>query len=84
MYLCRDATGKFPDYPDIDEGGSEVIFKKKEPEVGINNKKTFPYILILVSNHFMHPRIVSLGPDCNNREFGSNLVCLFREQKMKR
>ena len=36
IILCshRDATGKFPDYPDIDEGGSEVIFKKKEPEVG--------------------------------------------------
>ena len=29
----RDATGKFPDYPDIDEGGSEVIFKKKTLEV---------------------------------------------------
>lgn len=34
MFTCRDATGKFPDFPDIDEGGSEVIFKKKEPEVG--------------------------------------------------
>ena len=25
----RDATGKFPDYPDMDEGGSEAIFKKR-------------------------------------------------------
>ncbi|CAH8502324.1 unnamed protein product [Schistosoma turkestanicum] len=29
---CRDATGKFPDYPDEDEGGSAVIFKEKTPE----------------------------------------------------
>ena len=35
VHSCRDATGKFPDYPDIDEGGSEVIFKKKEPEVSV-------------------------------------------------
>jgi hypothetical protein len=27
---CRDATGKFPDYPDEEEGGSEAIFKKRE------------------------------------------------------
>jgi hypothetical protein len=26
----RDATGKFPDYPDEEEGGSEAIFKKRE------------------------------------------------------
>ena len=35
IHSYRDATGKFPDYPDIDEGGSEVIFKKKEPEVSM-------------------------------------------------
>ncbi|CAH8556235.1 unnamed protein product [Schistosoma rodhaini] len=29
---CRDATGKFPDYPDEDEGGSALIFKEKTPE----------------------------------------------------
>ncbi|CAH8522754.1 unnamed protein product [Heterobilharzia americana] len=29
---CRDATGKFPDYPEEDEGGSAVIFKEKTPE----------------------------------------------------
>lgn len=32
MY-CRDATGKFPDYPDVDEGGSMAIFKKREEPV---------------------------------------------------
>jgi hypothetical protein len=26
---CRDVTGKFPDYPDEDEGGSTLIFKNK-------------------------------------------------------
>lgn len=25
----RDVTGKFPDYPDEDEGGSNMIFKNK-------------------------------------------------------
>lgn len=28
---CRDATGKFPDYPDDEEGGSAAIFKEKDP-----------------------------------------------------
>ena len=33
-FFCRDATGKFPDYPDEEEGGSAAIFKKREkPEV---------------------------------------------------
>ena len=31
--MCRDATGKFPDYPDEEEGGSEAIFKKREEPV---------------------------------------------------
>ena len=29
----RDATGKFPDYPDVDEGGSAALFKKREEGV---------------------------------------------------
>ena len=29
----RDATGKFPDYPDAEEGGSLAIFKKREEPV---------------------------------------------------
>uniref|UniRef100_A0A8C4TDS3 IQ motif containing with AAA domain 1 n=1 Tax=Erpetoichthys calabaricus TaxID=27687 RepID=A0A8C4TDS3_ERPCA len=29
---CRNATGKFPDYPDEDDGGSAVIFAEKTPE----------------------------------------------------
>lgn len=32
--VCRDATGKFPDYPNDEEGGSEAIFKKREEPVG--------------------------------------------------
>ncbi|ELT91740.1 hypothetical protein CAPTEDRAFT_137881 [Capitella teleta] len=28
---CRDASGKFPEYPDEDEGGSGAIFKEKDP-----------------------------------------------------
>ena len=29
----RDATGKFPEYPDVDDGGSAAIFKKREEPV---------------------------------------------------
>ncbi|KAA0190040.1 IQ and AAA domain-containing protein 1, partial [Fasciolopsis buskii] len=29
---CRDATGRFPDYPEEDQGGSAAIFKEKTPE----------------------------------------------------
>ncbi|KAG5445315.1 Dynein regulatory complex protein 11 [Clonorchis sinensis] len=29
---CRDATGKFPDYPDEDAGGSAAVFREKKPE----------------------------------------------------
>ncbi|KAJ8410584.1 hypothetical protein AAFF_G00194880 [Aldrovandia affinis] len=29
---CRDATGKFPDFPSADEGGSAAIFAQKTPE----------------------------------------------------
>jgi len=28
---CRDATGKFPEYPTEDEGGSAAIFTQKDP-----------------------------------------------------
>ena len=31
----RDATGKFPDYPDAEDGGSAAIFKKREEVVSI-------------------------------------------------
>ena len=30
-FVVRDKTGKFPDYPDDDEGGSAAIFKEKDP-----------------------------------------------------
>uniref|UniRef100_S4R5N9 IQ motif containing with AAA domain 1 n=1 Tax=Petromyzon marinus TaxID=7757 RepID=S4R5N9_PETMA len=29
---CRDATGKFPEYPDEEDGGSALIFAEKTPE----------------------------------------------------
>ncbi|KAM4836385.1 dynein regulatory complex protein 11 isoform 2-T2 [Thomomys bottae] len=29
---CRNLTGSFPDYPEIEEGGSAVIFSDKTPE----------------------------------------------------
>nr|XP_046247355.1 dynein regulatory complex protein 11 isoform X2 [Scatophagus argus] len=29
---CRDATGSFPDYPDVEEGGSALIFAEKDPQ----------------------------------------------------
>ena len=36
QFLYRDKSGKFPDYPDDDEGGSAAIFKEKDPaEVGV-------------------------------------------------
>lgn len=31
VYNYRDSTGKFPEYPDEDDGGSAVIFKQKDP-----------------------------------------------------
>ena len=38
----RDKTGKFPDYPDDDEGGSAAIFKEKDPlEVTLNFYKYY-------------------------------------------
>lgn len=32
MYILSDATGRFPDYPEEDQGGSAAIFKEKTPE----------------------------------------------------
>lgn len=29
--LCRDAVGRFPDYPAEEDGGSLMIFKEKDP-----------------------------------------------------
>ena len=30
-FINRDASGKFPDFPGEDEGGSAAIFKEKDP-----------------------------------------------------
>ncbi|XP_039716158.1 dynein regulatory complex protein 11 isoform X2 [Pteropus medius] len=29
---CRNLTGTFPDYPEVEEGGSAIIFSKKTPQ----------------------------------------------------
>lgn len=44
----RDATGKFPDYPDDDEGGSEAIFKKREEPVSIHLCNTHTCFICLL------------------------------------
>lgn len=32
MLLCiRDATGKFPEFPEEEDGGSAIIFAQKDP-----------------------------------------------------
>ena len=31
MCDCRDMSGKFPEYPDEDEGGSALLFKDRDP-----------------------------------------------------
>ena len=31
LFIFRDATGKFPEYPTEEEGGSAAIFVQKDP-----------------------------------------------------
>lgn len=56
---CRDVTGKFPDYPDEDEGGSALIFKNKtvtelETEIANNvNYKSLKYYQNFILFHFI-------------------------------
>lgn len=69
MCNCRDATGKFPDFPELDEGGSEVIFKKKEPEVGI-----VLYFYMQSTVLFIVFKVQLKVKDCINRDFIINLV----------
>uniref|UniRef100_A0A674DDQ9 IQ motif containing with AAA domain 1 n=1 Tax=Salmo trutta TaxID=8032 RepID=A0A674DDQ9_SALTR len=44
---CRDATGKFPDFPNAEDGGSTAIFAQKTPDQLTNT----PF-LFLCSSHF--------------------------------
>lgn len=32
FFVCRDASGKFPEFPGVEEGGSASIFTRKTPE----------------------------------------------------
>lgn len=32
VFLLRNLTGTFPDYPEVEEGGSAIIFSKKTPQ----------------------------------------------------
>nr|XP_019596427.1 PREDICTED: IQ and AAA domain-containing protein 1 [Rhinolophus sinicus] len=34
---CRNLTGTFPDYPDVEEGGSAIIFSNKTPQQVIDD-----------------------------------------------
>ncbi|XP_019483866.1 PREDICTED: IQ and AAA domain-containing protein 1 [Hipposideros armiger] len=34
---CRNLTGAFPDYPDVEEGGSAIIFSNKTPQQVIDD-----------------------------------------------
>lgn len=47
--IFRDATGKFPEYPDEDDGGSALIFKEKSPEELEAEMKEKVFILEYVS-----------------------------------
>ena len=48
MSSFRDASGKFPEYPDEDEGGSAAIFKEKDPaEIEAELTAKVPIIAIL-------------------------------------
>lgn len=56
FHLHRDATGKFPEYPDEDDGGSALIFKEKDPaELEEEMKaKVVHYLLIYKRKHDIH------------------------------
>ena len=50
LHPDRDATGKFPDYPDVDEGGSSVLFKKREEGVSLSSTGIMGRLLEPVGN----------------------------------
>lgn len=38
--FIRDLTGKFPEFPSVDDGGSLAIFKKREEPVSLKMNVT--------------------------------------------
>uniref|UniRef100_A0A668AT82 IQ motif containing with AAA domain 1 n=1 Tax=Myripristis murdjan TaxID=586833 RepID=A0A668AT82_9TELE len=43
---CRDATGKFPDFPSTEDGGSASIFAEKTPEQVLSTSASRTYVWI--------------------------------------
>lgn len=43
VHYFRDATGKFPDFPDKEEGGSAAIFKKREEVDPSTSKEVYAF-----------------------------------------
>lgn len=48
----RDALGKFPDFPDEDDGGSENIFKQKDP-AELERELREQVIVVLILFHML-------------------------------
>uniref|UniRef100_A0A3Q4BVE1 IQ motif containing with AAA domain 1 n=1 Tax=Mola mola TaxID=94237 RepID=A0A3Q4BVE1_MOLML len=44
---CRDATGMFPEYPGVEEGGSAVLFVQKDAQ-----QVTYDLLIFAQENHF--------------------------------
>jgi len=54
LLVCRDAVGRFPDYPSEEEGGSLMIFKEKDPsEVEAALKAMVSYLLTYLFNYLI-------------------------------
>lgn len=51
VFYCRDANDVFPDYPSVEEGGSQWLFKTKPPELLAQEEeervshRSYPYLL---------------------------------------
>ena len=82
---CRDATGKFPDYPDEEEGGSEAIFKKREELVSLLTIEPLVAVLVLrgvqcskcVSTFFLPMHLFPPPQKADDNEVMYNTVILW-------
>ena len=61
---CRDAVGRFPDYPTEEEGGSLMIFKEKDPAeveaalkalVSLSELRLLIYSAVIAIHHYGRP-----------------------------